>query len=79
MLSQDKLNRINALAKKKKNEGLTEAEAKEQSKLRSEYLTMFRNSFKDQIEHTKVIDPEGNDVTPDKLKEIQKKNHTRGK
>lgn len=79
MLSQDKLNRINALAKKKKNEGLTEAEAKEQSKLRSEYLTAFRNSFKDQIEHTKVIDPEGNDVTPDKLKEIQKKNHTRGK
>lgn len=79
MLSQEKLNRINTLAKKKKSEGLTEAEAKEQSKLRSEYLTTFRNSFKDQIEHTKVIDPEGNDVTPDKLKEIQKKNHTRGK
>ena len=79
MLSQEKLNRINALARKKKNEGLSEAEAKEQTKLRSEYLATFRNSFKDQIEHTKVIDPEGNDVTPDKLKEIQKKNHTRGK
>ncbi|AJC96277.1 DUF896 family protein [Staphylococcus hyicus] len=77
MLSQEKLQRINALAKKKKSEGLTEAEAKEQSRLRSEYLASFRNSFKDQIEHTKVIDPEGNDVTPKKLKEIQKQNHTR--
>ncbi|MCO4328360.1 DUF896 domain-containing protein [Staphylococcus hyicus] len=77
MLSQEKLQRINALAKKKKSEGLTEAEAKEQSRLRSEYLASFRNSFKDQIEHTKVIDPEGNDVTPEKLKEIQKQNHTR--
>ncbi|KFE42773.1 DUF896 domain-containing protein [Staphylococcus agnetis] len=72
MLSQEKLQRINALAKKKKSEGLTEAEAKEQSRLRSEYLASFRNSFKNQIEHTKVIDPEGNDVTPSKLKEIQK-------
>ncbi|ALN76356.1 MULTISPECIES: DUF896 domain-containing protein [Staphylococcus] len=77
MLSQEKLQRINALAKKKKSEGLTEVEAKEQSRLRSEYLASFRNSFKNQIEHTKVIDPEGNDVTPSKLKEIQKQNHTR--
>ncbi|UEX89239.1 DUF896 domain-containing protein [Staphylococcus ratti] len=77
MLSQDKLKRINELAKKKKNEGLTKEEAKEQSQLRSEYLASFRNSFKEQIEHTKVIDPEGNDVTPDKLKDIQKKNRTR--
>lgn len=77
MLSQDKLKRINELAKKKKNEGLTKEEAKEQSQLRSEYLASFRDSFKEQIEHTKVIDPEGNDVTPDKLKDIQKKNRTR--
>ncbi|HAR4240089.1 TPA: DUF896 domain-containing protein, partial [Staphylococcus aureus] len=29
--------------------------------------------FKQQIENTKVIDPEGNDVTPEKIKEIQQK------
>ncbi|QLK86235.1 DUF896 domain-containing protein [Staphylococcus sp. 17KM0847] len=77
MLSQDKLDRINALARKKKEQGLDEHEAKEQSRLRSEYLETFRKSFKSQIEHTKVIDPEGNDVTPEKLKSIQKQNHLR--
>ncbi len=77
MFTQEKLNRINELANKKKQEGLTESEAKEQSQLRSEYLEMFRSSFKSQIENTKIIDPEGNDVTPEKLKEIQKKNHLR--
>ncbi|EKU46366.1 DUF896 domain-containing protein [Staphylococcus massiliensis] len=71
MLEKDQINRINELAKKKKNEGLTEEEAKEQSKLRSKYLESFRKSFKSQIENTKVIDPEGNDVTPDKVKRIR--------
>lgn len=49
MLSKEKLARINELAAKKKREGLTVEEAKEQSKLRSEYLQSFRNSFKKQL------------------------------
>ncbi|EJL9294569.1 DUF896 domain-containing protein [Staphylococcus pseudintermedius] len=77
MLSKEKLNRINELANKKKSEGLTETEAKEQSQLRSKYLEVFRSSFKSQIENTKVIDPDGNDVTPEKLKEVQKQNQLR--
>lgn len=77
MLSKEKLNRINELANKKKSEGLTETETKEQSQLRSEYLEVFRSSFKSQIENTKVIDPDGNDVTPEKLKEVQKQNQLR--
>lgn len=64
------LQRINELAKKKKEKGLTEKEAKEQSKLRKAYLDSFREKFKQQIESTRVIDPEGNDVTPDKVKKI---------
>ncbi|HDK5727244.1 TPA: DUF896 domain-containing protein, partial [Staphylococcus pseudintermedius] len=44
---------------------------------RSEYLEVFRSSFKSQIENTKVIDPDGNDVTPEKLKEVQKQNQLR--
>lgn len=64
------LQRINELAKKKKEIGLTEKEAKEQSKLRKAYLDSFREKFKQQIESTRVIDPEGNDVTPDKVKNI---------
>ena len=67
------IDRINQLARKKKEQGLTEAEAKE-AKLRKIYLEEFRKGFKQQIEHTKVMDPEGNDVTPEKLKQIQKHN-----
>ncbi|PTI39996.1 DUF896 family protein [Staphylococcus succinus] len=64
------IERINELAKKKKEVGLTENEAKEQSKLRKTYLDSFRKKFKQQIESTRVIDPDGNDVTPDKVKKI---------
>ncbi|OHW27475.1 hypothetical protein BKL60_04480 [Staphylococcus aureus] len=68
------IERINELAKKeKKKVGLTQEEAKEQTALRKAYLESFRKGFKQQIENTKVIDPEGNDVTPEKIKEIQQK------
>ncbi len=77
MLDKAKIERINELANKKKSEGLTDSEAKEQTKLRAEYLQAFRGNFKNTIENTKIIDPEGNDVTPDKVKEIQKNNNIR--
>ncbi len=77
MLDKAKIERINELANKKKSEGLTDSEAKEQTKLRAEYLQSFRGNFKNTIENTKIIDPEGNDVTPDKVKEIQKNNNIR--
>ncbi|MGE8203970.1 DUF896 domain-containing protein [Heyndrickxia sp. NPDC080065] len=73
MLSKDKIARINALSKKAKNQGLTEAEAKEQSRLRREYLESFRSSMKNTIETVRVIDPNGNDVTPQKVREVQEK------
>lgn len=71
MLSKEKLARINELSKKKKLGTLTEAEAKEQTLLRKEYLDVFRNTMRDTIEHVKVIDAEGNDVTPDKVKQAK--------
>lgn len=72
MLSKEKIARINELAKKAKSTGLTETEAKEQSKLRGEYLASFRSSMLNTLSSVKVIDPEGNDVTPEKLKTMQK-------
>ncbi len=72
MLSKEKISRINELAKKAKQTGLSELEAKEQSKLRSEYLASFRSSMLKTLSNVKVIDPEGNDVTPEKLKRMQK-------
>ena len=56
-MSKENLNidRINELARKKKEQGLTNEEAKEQTKLRKQYLEEFRKGFKQQIENTKVI------------------------
>lgn len=68
MLSKEKMARINELARKAKSSGLTEAEAKEQSSLRSEYLSTFRNSMLETLTNTTIIDPEGKDVTPEKIK-----------
>ncbi|MFV0558318.1 MAG: DUF896 family protein [Enterococcus sp.] len=72
MLSPEKLARINELANKKKTASLTKAEEQEQLALRKEYLATFRSGMKHHIEGMKVVDPLGNDVTPEKLKEIQK-------
>jgi uncharacterized protein YnzC (UPF0291/DUF896 family) len=74
MLSKEKMARINELAKKAKESGLSEVEAKEQSKLRSEYLATFRSSMLNTLSSVKIVDPEGNDVTPDKVKAIKKNN-----
>ncbi|WP_235070001.1 DUF896 domain-containing protein [Turicibacter sp. TJ11] len=73
MLTADKLNRLNELAKKKKLGTITDEELKEQQVLREEYLMTFRESMKNTIENVKVIDPNGEDVTPEKLKQIQAK------
>lgn len=72
MLSQDKLNRINQLAKLSKERDLSVDEAEEQKVLRQEYLQNIRKGFKNHIEGLKIVDEAGNDVTPDKLKAIQK-------
>ena len=72
MLSPEKINRINELAKKKKEGTLTETEAKEQLLLRQEYLEAFRGGMRNHIEGLKIVDKKGNDVTPEKLKAVQK-------
>ncbi|RDI47348.1 DUF896 domain-containing protein [Falsibacillus pallidus] len=75
MLSKEKIARINELSKKSKGIGLSNEEAKEQSRLRREYLETFRSSMKNTIENVRVIDPNGEDVTPKKIRDIQDKNN----
>ena len=72
MLPKEKLDRINELAKKSKNKGLTIQEQVEQKELRDAYITAFRGGMRNTIEGVKIVDEEGTDVTPDKLKDIQK-------
>ncbi|WP_010530714.1 DUF896 domain-containing protein [Lentibacillus jeotgali] len=71
MISKEKLNRINQLAKKSKEEGLTVKEQAEQKELREEYLQNVRKSFKNQFKSMTVKDPEGRDVTPQKVRDLQ--------
>ncbi|MFC4404489.1 DUF896 domain-containing protein [Gracilibacillus xinjiangensis] len=73
MLSNDKIARINELANKAKKEELSPEEKKEQQALRQEYLKNVRKSFKNHMKGMTVIDPNGNDVTPDKLKQLKSK------
>lgn len=75
MLSKEKLHRISVLSKKSKSQGLTVEEAKEQTTLRKEYLDTFRSSMRETIENVRVFDPEGNEVTPEKLRQKQNKNN----
>lgn len=58
MFDQKKIDRINELAKKNKNEGLTEEEKKEREILRQEYLANFRAHFRTRLESVKVVSPE---------------------
>ena len=73
-LSENELiNRINELAHKQKKDGLTDDEKSEQKKLRQQFLANFRESFKSQIEMMQIYDKNGKEVTPEKVKEIQRK------
>ncbi|TWG68892.1 DUF896 domain-containing protein [Bacillus subtilis] len=74
MISNAKIARINELAAKAKSGVITEEEKAEQQKLRQEYLKGFRSSMKNTLKSVKIIDPEGNDVTPEKLKREKRNN-----
>lgn len=65
--------RINELAKKAKKEGLSDLEIIERKDLRQKYLKKFRESFRSQVEMMQIFDKDGKEVTPDKVKNIQRK------
>ncbi|WP_373842919.1 DUF896 domain-containing protein [Limosilactobacillus sp.] len=67
------LKRINELAHKNKKEGLTEAETRERTRLRREYLKNFREAMRSNIEMMRIFDNQGNEVTPEKVRKIQRK------
>lgn len=65
--------RINELAAKAKTpEGLTDDEIAERADLRAEFLENFRAAFRSQVEMLQVFDDDGDEVTPDKVKDIQR-------
>ena len=60
MITQKKINRINALAKKAKTpEGLTPEEQAERTALRREYIGALRQSLTAQLDNTFIQYPHG--------------------
>ncbi len=54
------IQRINELAKKSREVGLTEEEKLEQKKLRDEYIAAFRGNLKQTLDQTYIMDEKGN-------------------
>lgn len=55
-MEETKILRINELAKKAKNEGLSEEEKIEQKALRDEYIAAVRKNFKATLDNIKIVD-----------------------
>jgi len=58
-MEKEKINRINELARKKKDGGLTESEAAEQAKLRREYLNEYRENMKAVLDSLVIQEQDG--------------------
>lgn len=65
------LERMNSLSKKQREDGLTKKEKEEQQQLRQEYLQIIRGQVLHTFSGLTILDPLGNDVTPEKLKIAQ--------
>ena len=58
-MNEEKIARINELARKSKAEGLTEAEKQEQTLLRQEFIANVRMNLKAQLDNIDVVNPDG--------------------
>lgn len=58
-MNQEKIERINALYRKSKAEGLTEEEKKEQDLLRKEYIVSVKSNLRNQLNNIDVINEQG--------------------
>ena len=59
LMEKEKIDRINFLAKKKKEEGLAEDELKEQRQLYEEYLEGYRRNLRSTLGNTVIERPDG--------------------
>lgn len=59
MTIQETIDRINALARKAKTEGLTQQELEERDRLRRVYIDAMKASLVGQLENTYLVDEKG--------------------
>jgi len=65
------LTKINELAAKNKEIGLTSAELQQRDQLRKQYLQQIRGQVLANINSFTLVDESGQDVTPEKIKEYK--------
>lgn len=58
-MTQERIDRLNQLARLKKQRELTPEELSEQAELRAEYLAAIRLSLTSQLDNTTVVYPNG--------------------
>lgn len=58
MLTKEKIDRINELAKKSKIQQLTAEEKEEQQELRADYLAAFRENFRGHLDSIRFVEDE---------------------
>lgn len=58
-MTEKRIDRINALARKAKTEGLTEEEKAEQAQLRADYLRDFRASLRGTLNNISIQEKDG--------------------
>lgn len=56
MITKEMIQRINELARKQKNEGLTPEEKREQAQLRQAYLQSIRGQLRQQLDRIRFVD-----------------------
>ena len=71
-MSEEKIARINELAKKKKTQGLTDEENIEQAALRREYADEFLGNLRSQIEGIRIVDDNGKSFTAKEFNRLKK-------
>ena len=59
-MTDEKLARINELARKAREAGLDEAEGEEQQRLRQDYVAAFRGNLERQLNSMVIVDEAGN-------------------
>ncbi|MCI7232966.1 MAG: DUF896 domain-containing protein [Oscillospiraceae bacterium] len=60
-MTKEKIDRINELARKSREEGLTDEEKREQTELRYEYRSSVMANLKAQLDNIEIIDAPKND------------------
>lgn len=58
-MTEELIKRINELAKKSRNEGLSDEEKNEQQALRTRYIQEFRQGVKNTLNNVYVVDENG--------------------